>query len=146
MGWRLRHCLGAGLQTGGAATHSFLGRLAGSDDDRRRPARVPRALHQRSVFHGFLLHCLVHGLQPSDERLSLQESYTSQALVHSSARLWSWEITALALVGIGIAMLVVDTGNWLIALALIVIFGLCAAGVMWMLVLRRRASYQKVPR
>jgi hypothetical protein len=89
---------------------------------------------------------LVRGLQPSDERLSLQESYTSQALVHSSARLWSWEITALALVGIGIAMLVVDTGNWLIALALIVIFGLCAAGVMWMLVLRRRASYQEAPR
>jgi hypothetical protein len=89
---------------------------------------------------------LVRGLQPSDEKLSLQESYTSQALGHSSARLWSWEITALALVGIGIVMLVVDTSNWLIALALIVIFGLCAAGVMWMLILRRRASHQEVPR
>jgi len=88
---------------------------------------------------------LVRGMQPSDERLSLQESYTSQALAYSPALLWLFEIISLVGAGVGIVMLVVDSSNWLTALAWIVGSGLLAAAVMWMIVLRRRASRQSAP-
>jgi hypothetical protein len=54
--------------------------------------------------------------------------------------LWGLEIGALALVGGGIIMLVVDPSQWLIALASIFLFGLCAAKFTRMLVLRRRMA------
>jgi len=37
-------------------------------------------------------------------------------------------------------MLIADPSNWLIALTGIFFFGLCAAKIFWMLVLRRRAT------
>lgn len=81
---------------------------------------------------------LVRGMQPSEERLSLLESYTSQARAHSLMQLWLFEIASLVGVGVGIVMLVVDAGNWLTALAWIIGCGLLAAALMWMIVLRRR--------
>jgi MFS superfamily sulfate permease-like transporter len=83
---------------------------------------------------------LLRGLQPSDESLSLQDSMTFQARVHNLVVLWLLEIGALAFVAGGIFILVIDPGNWLIALASIVFFGICAGVFMGMLVLRRRAQ------
>jgi hypothetical protein len=82
---------------------------------------------------------LLRGLQPSDERLSWRESITSQALAHSAAALWSLEIVSLAFVGIGVYFFVVVPGEWK-ALAAVVFFGLCAAVVAFMLVIRSRHS------
>jgi hypothetical protein len=83
---------------------------------------------------------LLRGLRPSDERLSLQDSMTSQARAHSATGLWLLQIGALAFVALGIFILVVDPGNWLVALGSIVFFGLCAGFAARLLVLRRRAA------
>ena len=83
---------------------------------------------------------LLRRLANSGERLSLQESMTSQAHGHGLVVLWLLEIAALAFVGCGILMLVVDPRQWLIALTSIVFFGLGAAKIAFMLVLRRRTA------
>ena len=83
---------------------------------------------------------LLRGLQASDERLSLQDSMTSQARAHSVTGLWLLQIGALAFVALGIFILVVDPGNWLVAFGSIVFFGLCAGFTTRLLVLRRRAA------
>ena len=83
---------------------------------------------------------LLRGLQPSDETQSLQDSISSQARAHSASSLWLLEIVSLAFVGGGIFILLVDPGKWLIALASIGFFGLCAAVTAYKLVLRRRAA------
>ena len=44
---------------------------------------------------------LLRGLQASDERLSLQDSMTSQARAHSVTGLWLLQIGALAFVALG---------------------------------------------
>ena len=79
-------------------------------------------------------------LNISDEKLSLQESMTTQARAHGMVGLWLLEIGALAFVGCGILILVVDPRQWLVALASIGFFGLCAAKITRMLVLRRRTA------
>ena len=88
----------------------------------------------------FAPYC-VRGLQPSDERLSLQDSYTNEALAFSTKRLWSMVIGSIAVVGLGIVMLVFDPDSRLGAVAIIVICGFSAAVFLWMLLLRRRASH-----
>jgi hypothetical protein len=80
------------------------------------------------------------GLQASDERLSLQDSMTSQARAHSVTGLWLLQIGALAFVALGIFILVVDPDNWLVAFGSIVFFGLCAGFAARLLMLRRRAA------
>jgi hypothetical protein len=88
----------------------------------------------------FAPYC-VRGLQPSDEKLSLQDSYTNEALALSSKGLWSMEIGSIAFVGLGVLMLAFNPDSWLNTVAIIVAFGFSAAIFMWMLLLRRRASY-----
>jgi hypothetical protein len=80
---------------------------------------------------------LVRGLQPSDERLSLQESMATQARAHGAVGLWLLEIVALMFVATGVVMLVVASDKRLVALTSIVFFGACAAAFAHMLVLRR---------
>jgi hypothetical protein len=82
---------------------------------------------------------LVRGLQQSDEKLSLEESMTSQAVTHSAVFLWLAEIITLAFVGLGILILVVTPDMWITAFASIIFFGMCAAVIGRMLVLRRRS-------
>jgi Ca2+/Na+ antiporter len=77
-------------------------------------------------------------LQRSDEKLSLQESMTSQARAHGAVSLWLLEIVSIALVVAGVAMLVFDPGSRLTALACTVFFGLCAAKIARLLILRHR--------
>ena len=83
---------------------------------------------------------LLRGLQASDERLSLQDSMTSQARAHSVTGLWLLQIGALAFVALGIFILVVDPDNWLVAFGSIVFFGLCAGFAARLLMLLRRAA------
>jgi hypothetical protein len=83
---------------------------------------------------------LLRRLKTSGERMSLQESMTAQANASGAVVLWLLEIAALAFVGVGIFMLVVDPSQWPVALASIIFFGLCAAKIARMLVLRRRTA------
>ena len=88
--------------------------------------------------HHFLLLKCDRLTSSSDERLSLQESMTSQARAYSAARLWRLEIAALTFEGVGIAIIVFDPSNRVIAFSSIVFFGVCAALIARMLLLRRR--------
>jgi len=79
-------------------------------------------------------------LHQTDERLTLSESLAGQARTHSALGLWLQELTALAFVGIGVVLLVLDPSNWLIPLALISFFGLCAVMFARMLITKRREA------
>ena len=79
-------------------------------------------------------------LDRSDEKLSLQESMTSQAQAHGAVVLWSLEIVSIGFVVAGVAMLVFDPGSRLTGLACTFFFGLCAAKVARLLVLRHRVA------
>ena len=79
-------------------------------------------------------------LDRTDEKLSLQESMTSQAQAHGAVVLWSLEIASIAFVVIGVTMLVFDPGSRLTALACTFFFGLCAAKIARLLVLRHRVA------
>ena len=94
------------------------------------------------AFYLVWMRFLLRGLLPSDERLSVQGSMTAQARAHSAAGLWFLEIGALAFVGI--VIIVIDPGNWLMALGSIVFFGFCAAVAARMLILRRRAATSRL--
>ena len=91
------------------------------------------------VFYMIWTRYLLRGLQPSDERLSLQDSMTSKARAHSAVSLWLLEISALVFVALGILIIVVNPRAWLIALGSIIIFGLGAVMFTHMLVLRGRS-------
>jgi len=88
-------------------------------------------------FYLVWMRSLLPRLQPSGERLSLQESMTNQARTHNVVVLWLLEIAVLAFVCGGILILVFDPSNWLIALPSIGFFGLCAVAITRMLLLRR---------
>jgi Na+/H+-translocating membrane pyrophosphatase len=80
---------------------------------------------------------LVRGLQPSNEKLSLGETWI-QALAFSLGGLWFLASVALALVGASVVFLILDPRNWLMATASIVICGILAGAFAWMLVRQRR--------
>ena len=90
--------------------------------------------------HNIQMRQLLRRPQPSDKTLALQSDITSVALGQNVIVLWLIEIGSLAFVAIGIFMLFVDPGKWLIAVASIGFFGLCAAFTMYMFVLRGRAA------
>jgi Gpi18-like mannosyltransferase len=76
----------------------------------------------------------------SNEKLSLQESMTSQARAHGAVVLWLLEIVSIVFVMSGIAMLVFDPGSRLTALFCTAFFGLCAAKIARLIVLRHRTA------
>jgi Ca2+/Na+ antiporter len=79
-------------------------------------------------------------LQRSGEKLSLQESMTSQAQAHGAVMLWVLEIGSIVFVISGIAILVFDPGSRLTALFCTAFFGLCAAKIARLIVLRNRTT------
>jgi hypothetical protein len=95
------------------------------------------ALAAWSAFYIAWTFQLLRGLQPSHERLSLRESMATQAREQSLVLLWILEIAAIGFVAGGVLILVFDPGKWLGATAGILFFGLCAACVACMLVMRR---------
>lgn len=92
------------------------------------------------VFYRAWMSYLLRGLEPSEERLSMQESMAVQARAHGALGLWLLEIVALMFVATGFVMLVVAPDKRLVALGSIVFFGACAAAFAHMLVLHWRAA------
>ena len=82
----------------------------------------------------------LRGLKKSSEKLSLQESMTSQALAHNLTTLWLLQFAAVAFVVIGIVMLFTSSGSRLIGLLAILFFGVCGIFTARMIALRRRAT------
>jgi hypothetical protein len=91
-------------------------------------------------FFSVWMRYLLRRLQRSDERLSLREISTSRARLLGPVVLWLLEILALAFVGDGVFILIMDPGKWFVALVVIVVFGLVAAKVAYMLILQRQAT------
>jgi len=116
--------VGMALMLGTVALHTYLVGLL-----------VLAALY---VFYLAWTRYLLHGLQPSDERLSLRERMTSQAREQSQILLWVAEICSIVLVAASIFIFAFDPDKWLVATAGLVLFGLCSASITSMLVLRRR--------
>jgi hypothetical protein len=81
---------------------------------------------------------LTRGMRPSDQRLSLRESFTAQARAQNPVLLWAAEIAAIMLLLVSFAMLATEPENWLKAVAMIVVFGACATAFGTMLALRQR--------
>ncbi len=92
------------------------------------------------AFYGLWMWNLLPRLTDSGEGLSLRESMNTQARAFGPTMLLFLEISALAFVGCGILMVVVDPGQWLAALGVISFFGLCAAMFTRMLMLRQRSA------
>jgi hypothetical protein len=83
---------------------------------------------------------VLRGLRPSEERLSMHESMTTQAVTHSAGMLWAMLVVSLLFVAGGLVILAVDPGEWFLALASTLLFGACAIMVARMLFLRSRQS------
>ena len=96
------------------------------------------------VFYLFWARRLIVGLELSSERLSMRESFTSQAMAHNSKHLWAMEIASIALLLCAIAMLGIEPDDRLTAIAAIAFFGLTTATFSWMLIIRRRATRQSL--
>ena len=79
-------------------------------------------------------------LQRSDEKLSLQESMTSQAQAHGPVVLWLLEIVAILLFVASVLMMVFDPGSRLTGLACTVFFGFCLAKSTRLLMLKNRTA------
>ena len=105
------------------------------------PYRAPLAAAALHVcFYLGWMWRLLPRIERSDEKLSMQESMTSQARTHSPVVLWVLEIASIIFVVSGIAILVFDPGSRLTALFCTAFFGLCAAKIARLIVLRDRAT------
>jgi Ca2+/Na+ antiporter len=87
-------------------------------------------------------HYRLRGMKPVDERLTFGESVSIQARTHRPVTLWVLLIASLVLVASGIAVLLLQPGEWVAAVLAIIFFTLCAAMFAWMLRIRRRAISQ----
>jgi hypothetical protein len=90
------------------------------------------------VFYAIWIPFEVRKLQRTDEKMTYGEGYTNIARLMPGWLLWSLTITSLLFVACGLIMLVVEPSQWLIALGVILFFGLCAAADAIMLARRRR--------
>jgi hypothetical protein len=105
------------------------------------PYRAPLAAAAVLVcFYCVWMWRLLPRMERSDEQLSLQDSMTTQARAHGPVVLWVLEIASIIFVVTGIAMLVFDPGSRLTALFCTAFFGLCAAKIARLIVLRNRPS------
>jgi hypothetical protein len=90
----------------------------------------------------------VRRMRPSEERLSRQDVISHARAIAAmedkafpgTGWLWLMEIVALVFVCLGFFILLAGTGDKLVALATIVLFGLGAAGIAVRLLVRRRLS------
>jgi hypothetical protein len=81
---------------------------------------------------------LLRSLRPSDERLTIRESMTTQARAQSPVLLWTCLIASIAFVVASLFILIVTPDKWPVAIAGIVFFGAAAAVFGFMLVQRRQ--------
>jgi hypothetical protein len=91
-----------------------------------------------SIPYAFWSQSQIRRLHRTDEKLTLGEALANQARAHSGVGLWLLQAGALAFVGVGIFLLILDSENWHLALGSIAFFGFCAVMFATMLVTKRR--------
>jgi hypothetical protein len=92
------------------------------------------------AFYLIWVRFLLRSLQPSTERLTFTEATTTQARTHSASTLWLMEIVSVVFVVSGVLILIYDPASWHIGLLAISFFGLAAAFVTYLLVVRNRRA------
>lgn len=92
------------------------------------------------IFYAVWSRSLRAGLRAADERMTMQESLTSQGTAFGPLILWSTVVVALVFVVGGIFLLVIDQESRMTGLLAVAFFGFCAAAAAYMLVRRGRAS------
>lgn len=89
--------------------------------------------------------CLAHhlwvrrttrGWPPTEERLSMRESFAAQAIAVGWPLLWALLLGSLLFVVAGIYLLIVRPDEWSTSVAAILFFGVCSAAYSWMIWLR----------
>jgi hypothetical protein len=103
----------------------------------------PRSFAIAALLIGFYLVWVrqaLRGLTKSSERLTLQESMTSQAVAHNPVVLRLLQIASIVFVVCGALMLFADSRSRLIGLLAILFFGACGVFITRMITLRRRAT------
>jgi len=105
------------------------------------PYRAPLAAAAVLVcFYCVWMWRVLPRMERSSEGLSLRESMTSQARAHGPVVLWTLEIASIIFVISGVAILLFDPGSRLTGLFCTAFFGMCAAKIGRLIVLRRRNS------
>lgn len=79
---------------------------------------------------------LLRGLSTTGTRLTLRESYTNSAKSHTTASLGFLLALSILFVLAGLWVLVVKKEEWIIGLASILFFGLCAIGIGYIIRLK----------
>jgi hypothetical protein len=91
-----------------------------------------------ALYYGWAWY-LTRAMPLSVERQSLRETFSAQARALNPVLLWASEILMIVLLFFGFAVLATDPDDWPDALYMIVVFGACATGFGYMLVLRQRS-------
>lgn len=94
------------------------------------------------LFYLVWMFSLLRRLQRSDVRMSVTEGLQAQASGYNPIVLWLMDFFSVACVAVGVIILIVEPGEWPMALLTVVMFGTCAAVFTRMLVLRRRTTAQ----
>lgn len=90
--------------------------------------------------HVIWMKFVIRHLQRTEERMSWQESMTTQAGAYGLWMLWSLEIGSILLVFASIGAAVDDPDNRMMGICSAVFFGVCVAVITRMLWLRRRRA------
>ncbi len=94
------------------------------------------------LFYLVWMFVLLRRLQRSDVRMSVAEGLQAQAIGYNPVVLWLMNLFSVACVAAGIAILVVEPGEWPMALLTVAMFGICTAVFTHMLLLRRHPTVQ----
>jgi hypothetical protein len=93
------------------------------------------------LFYLVWMFYLLRRLQRSDERMSMKEGLQAQASGYNNPIfLWLMDIVSLAFVVSGVVIVIVEPGEWPMALLTVAMFGSCAAFFTRLLILRRRTA------
>jgi hypothetical protein len=88
------------------------------------------------LWYYFTTARLLRELSTTSTRLTLRESYTNSAKSHTTASLAFMLAVSILFVLAGLLVLLVKKEEWVIALASILFFGLCAIGIGYMIKLK----------
>jgi hypothetical protein len=80
-------------------------------------------------------------LTPSLDKLTVGQSTSGQPRAFNTILLWVLDLASLAFVVLGVVILVINPGNWLIALGTILFFGVCAVVLSRMIIIKQRGAH-----
>ena len=85
----------------------------------------------------FTMARLLRGLATTSTRLTLRESYTNSAKSHTTGSLRFLLALSILFVLAGLVIVLLNKGDWIIGLASILFFGLCAIAIGYMMKLKK---------